>query len=238
MAKRKKSKATASKKPQPKPVEPQSPAQPTTTEVGRITGQIQAYIKNAQINFLHIGESLVDVRNRKLYEVLKDETLLIYADKRLHLGPASVYRYMRIYEWVKQYHPGWLASPVVGRIPDLSDIADLMWLDEELAKKELEPKKKAALEELRTKALAGDLPRSEVRAFRRGGRNVKGMYEKAISGLLSVRRQLSKSTNPPTDSIAHITAAIESLQNHLTLVVAGFDWDRHSPPAVDTLFFA
>ena len=34
------------------------------------------------------------------------------------------------------------------------------------------------------------------------------MYEKAISSLLSVRRQLSKSTNPPADAISHITAAI------------------------------
>jgi hypothetical protein len=65
------------------------------------------------------------------------------------------------------------------------------------------------------------------------------MYENAIRKLQSVRRQLSKSANPPTAAIGHITAAIESLQNHLTLVVAGFDWDLDRDITVggDTLFF-
>ncbi len=44
---------------------------------------------------------------------------------------------MRVYEWVKAAHPQWLGDKPEGFIPELDDVAGLMWLDKELANKDL-----------------------------------------------------------------------------------------------------
>ena len=51
----------------------------------------------------------------------------------------------------------WLQPKPKGFIPDLTDVDDLMWIENELKKANLSAEKRAALEGLDKKALAGDL---------------------------------------------------------------------------------
>ena len=56
-----------------------------------------------------------------------------------------------------EFHKDWLEPHPKGFIPELNDTADLMWIETELAKKDLDPTKRAGLEELRKKAMNGQL---------------------------------------------------------------------------------
>ena len=67
------------------------------------------------------------------------------------------------YEWVLANRKKWLEDGA--KIPDMSDIGGLVWIDQELAKKELEPARKATLEVLQKKAEDGELRRKGDRFF-------------------------------------------------------------------------
>lgn len=215
-----------------------SPAQEAVHEIGMITGQIKAKLKNVAMNFLDIGAMLVDVRDRKLYEKLHHDSLVSYADEHLRLGHTTLYKYIQVYEYAKKYHPEWLERPLKATVPDLYDISDLIWLEEELAKKDVPSEKKSSLEKLRDKALAGELAESELKALRRRSRGAKGSADAAIRYLQLARRQVSKSADPAIDAVKHIDAAIEILQNKKALAAFGFDLDRNLPAEGSTLFFA
>ena len=75
-----------------------------------------------------------------------------YAEERLRLGRASLYRYLGP-DWVLQSHKEWLEPHRKGFIPDLSDATNLMWIEHELTRKDLTAQSRAELEALRTKAL-------------------------------------------------------------------------------------
>jgi hypothetical protein len=240
MAKRKKKNTKPSEETQRKPADPggRSPAQEAVHEAGMITGQLKAKLKNATTTFLDIGALLVQVRDRKLYEPLHDASLEIYANKRLDLCRSSLYGYIRVYEWVKQKHPEWLVRPLKGRVPNLTTISDLMWIDEELAKKDLKPEMKAKLLELEKKALAGKLSRSELQALRKRSRGAKEGVQVAIKYLQRARRQVTQSANPSTLALEHIDAAVNALKNQMVLVTAGLRLDEEPEAQGCTLFFA
>jgi hypothetical protein len=214
---------------------------PTREEVhviGMITGQILAKMKNIKMNFFDIGELLVKVRNEKLYEDLHHDSLVSYAAEHLHLGHTTLYKYIEVYEYAKKFHPKWLERPLTVTVPDLYDISDLMWIEEQLTKKDLPSVRKTILEKLRDKALAGDLPKRELMELRRKGRGAKGSLDVAIRYLQLAKRQVSNSADPLREAINHIDAAIEILQNKKALAAFGFDLDRGLPAEGCTVFFA
>jgi hypothetical protein len=205
-------KPRAASKPKAKPPAPKekSPLQKAVTEAGFIIGQLKAHLKNTQITFLKIGALLVDVRDRKRYEVLHHKDIEEFAWVRLRMKRSKLYSYMQCYEWVKANHPEWLASPVKGAIPDLTDIGDLILIEKELANKDLDPGKKKGLEKLQEKALAGDLAAGELAAFRQRTRRSSDESGKAyLSALRALRRRGAQIPNVvPTKVLDHLDAAI------------------------------
>jgi hypothetical protein len=83
------SKPKAASKPKAKPSAPKekSTLQKAVTEAGFIIGQLKAHLKNTQITFLKIGALLVDVRDRKRYEVLHHKNIEEFAWVRLKWRP-------------------------------------------------------------------------------------------------------------------------------------------------------
>jgi hypothetical protein len=99
---------------------------------------LKGHLKNAQIAYLRVGKLLVQVRDAKLYAALGHPDVESYAEERLHLGRTSPFKYLRVYDWVSEKHPEWLEPKPKGFIPDLSDVADLVWIETELEKKRLD----------------------------------------------------------------------------------------------------
>ena len=105
-----------------KPVE-KSEKQKIVAEALQTTWLLKGKLKSAQIAYLRIGELLVKIRDLKLDAALSHPSLEDYAEKRLQLGKSSLYRYIRVYEWVRDAHPQWLADKPEGFIPELDDVA-------------------------------------------------------------------------------------------------------------------
>lgn len=191
----------------------------------QLTWQLKGDLKNAQIAYLRVGGRLARIRDEKLYAALGHKDLEHYAAADLRLGRASLYRYLQVYDWVCTNHPAWLAPKPQGFIPDLSDVADLIWIEKELTKKRLSAKKKAALEALREKALKGELQRDELRAFRQETRRSRS---DAIQGILatlrSVRRRMAKTKNVQPDWIAQIDTLIGMIEHQRPVDVAGLEF--------------
>ncbi len=141
---------------------------PLVQEALEVTWVLKGHLKNAQIAYLRVGRMLADVRDRQLYTHLKHPDLESYAEERLHLARASLYRYLQVYGWVSVNHKEWLAPKPKGFIPDLSDIADMIWIENELAGGGIDPATRRTLEEFRKRALNGDLKQADMEEFRRG----------------------------------------------------------------------
>ena len=173
------------------------------TDYSEVTWTLKGHLKNAQISYLRVGSLLARVRDKQLYAALKHPDIVSYGIARLGLQRASLYRYLSVHDWVAQSHPEWLQPKPKGFIPDLADATALIWIERRLGRKDLDPKERAALEDLRAKALAGKLTSEEYRQFRRGngprpglahflaqlrglrhrGEEIEGMPGEALPGL-------------------------------------------------------
>ena len=191
----------------------------------QVTWVLHGQLKRARIQFLYIGKLLAQVRDENLYTALGHADLADYAAKRLRLGRASLYRYIQVYDWVKQSHPEWLEKPTKGFIPDLSDAADLMWIENELKRTDRSAADRAALEAMRTKGLDGRLRRNDLRQWRHKRNNGKKTDTLAayLSELRRLRNRAAKVVGMPSEVIAHLDAAIEILKNHEAVANCGFD---------------
>ena len=186
------------------------------------TGQLVAHIKNVQLAYLRVGVYLARARDEKIYEVLKHPDLEDYAEKRIGLSRASLYRYLRIHAWVAKNKPEWLLPKPKGRIPDLSDISDAIRLEDALGQnKRMEPSKRKALEDLKQKALDGNLSQGEAgRALRKGSKGGDSLRAFA-SRLRNLRRSGAALTGMPPEVIAHLDSAINILKNEHAVAQAG-----------------
>jgi len=61
-------------------------------EALEITWVLKGHLKNAQISYLRAGAMLAKVRDKKLYSALQHPDIESYAETRLNLGRASLYR--------------------------------------------------------------------------------------------------------------------------------------------------
>jgi len=82
----------------------------------QITFVLKGHLKNIQLAYLRAAALLARMRDEKLYRALKHESLEDYADVRLGLQRAALYRYLQIYDWVREFHPAWLARRPKGFI--------------------------------------------------------------------------------------------------------------------------
>jgi hypothetical protein len=189
-------------------------------EALQTTFWLQGNLKSTRMAYLRLARELAKVRDRKLYEVLGHPDVESYAQQRLKLGRSSLYNYLRIHDWARKCHPAWLEPKPKGFIPDFSDIGDLMWIEEELERTDLTPARRATLEELDKKGLAGNLIRSEVRKLRKKENTGEGGLKTLISKLRLVRRRAAALSNLPPEALEHLDAAIEILANDKALRVA------------------
>jgi hypothetical protein len=195
----------------------------------QVTWLLKGHLKSARIAYLRIGALLARVRDEKLYAELKHPDIEDYAEKRLQLGRTSLYKYLEVYDWVSKYYPEWLQPKPKGFIPELYDVADLMWIECELAKKDLSPGRRTALEELRGKALTGNLAQRDIDKTRRSGTRVEDSLKSFVSKLRNLRLRGARLVNMPQEAITHIDAAIEIIANAKTL--AFLPPDTPSPSA-------
>jgi hypothetical protein len=158
---------------------------------------------------------LTQVKEENLFGALGHETIDDYAEMRLNLGRASLFRYLQVYAWVRATHKEWLEPKVKGLIPDLSDVADLIHIEAELTKTSLSVDQRATLEALKSKALAGHLRHSEtLRALPRTTRSQPRDGMKAfMTKLKSLRSGGAKLKDMPPEVINYLNAAIELLDH-------------------------
>ena len=131
-------------------------------EALQVTWVLKGKLKNERMAYLKIGALLAQVRDQQLFSALKHPTIEDYAEGRLRLRRASLYRYLQVYDWVREFHPEWLLPKPKGFIPEFSDANDLMWIERTLKEGKLGKTAKAELEVLKAKGLDGTLKDDEL----------------------------------------------------------------------------
>lgn len=164
-----------------------SPAQ----RANQITFILKGHLKNVQVAYIRAAAMLAMVRDEKLYRALKHDSIEDYAEKRLGLRRAALYRYLQIYDWLRKSHAGWLANHPKGFIPELTDVYGLMWIEERLEDPHLGPETRKELEALRRKALAGTLSQRELDEFRKRGRRRRDSLTAVRASIQAIRRRLA-----------------------------------------------
>lgn len=205
-----------------KPAAPKSQSQIDAQEALQTTWLLKGNLKNVQLSYLRAGKLLALVREKKMWATLNHPSIEDYAEKRLQLGKTSLYKYLNVYEWTMKNHPEWLQPKPKGFIPDLSDVANLIWIDQELAQKHLSPQKKATLTQLQEKALTGTLQQKEVRSLQ-SKKSPASSLQSLASTLLKARTTATRLATTPPEVITHLDAAIALLQHSTTLARCGFD---------------
>jgi hypothetical protein len=178
------------------------------------TWVLKGQLKSHRMAFLRIAGMLVKMRDRKLYEAMNHKDIESYADEHLSLARASLYSYLKAYDWVKANHPAWLEPHPKDFIPDLSDITALARIEKDLAQKGLDSDKRDALEALRKKALDGKLSSSEVKDYRRRSRQRTDPHQAYLKDLCAFRRRGSRLSNLPPGFLDCLDKAIGLMRNY------------------------
>jgi hypothetical protein len=156
----------------------------------QMTFLLKGYLKNVQLSYIRAAAMLARIRDEKLYRALEHDGMENYAQQRLGLRRASLYRYLQIYDWLRKSHRGWLAKHPKGFIPELTDAYGLMWIEERLEDEHLAPETRKELEALRRKALSGKLTQRELDEFRKRGREHRDSLTAVNASLRAVRKRL------------------------------------------------
>lgn len=209
----------------------QSAKQQKSQEALQVTWVLKGHLKNAQIAYIRVGVGLAKVRDEKLYEALKHPDMEDYAEKRLNLGRASLYRYLQVHDWIAQYHKEWLLPKPKGFIPDLADVADLIWIEKELAKeKYMNPVTKSKLENMREKALDGSLRKKELESLRQRGNRGEDSLRAFLKKLRAVRKDGAKIKEMPPEVLEKMDSAIEILENTIATQNVAMLFDQGKAP--------
>jgi hypothetical protein len=203
-------------------------ARMTPWQVGQLTGKLAGDLKNVQVAYIRVGIGFVRVRDEKFYLILRNPDLADYVLARLHLATASLYRYLQVHDWIKASHPEWLEPHPKGRVPDLTDATDLMWIERQLSKKGMAPETTADLKGLQEKALDGRLKKGELSRYRRQGRqSTDATLKSLLAKLRLLRRQAERVKSTPPEALAKLDDAIEivlnAVQSHPISVALGDD---------------
>ena len=196
-----------------------SEKQKIVAEALQTTWLLKGRLKSAQLAYLKIGELLIKVRDLKLDVALAHPTLEDYAEKRLKLGKSSLYRYIRVYEWVRASHPQWLADKPKDFIPELDDVAGLMWIDRELARTDLPEQERKALTALQAKGLAGELRQRDLAPWRGHGKTTESLAT-YLAQLTSLRHRGEGVKGLPPEVAKCLDEAIAILNSHKQLAAA------------------
>src|SRR6266404_3592320 len=154
-------------------------------------GDLHGHLKNVQVAYIRVAALLAKVRDDKLYRALGHTTMDDYAAARLGLQHAQLYRYLAVYDWIREFHRPWLARRPKGFIPELTDAQALMWIEHRLRDPHLSDGPRKELERLRAKALAGRLTLREFQEARQQGRRDTPPLRAVLRALGAARRRLA-----------------------------------------------
>jgi hypothetical protein len=185
------------------------------------TWLLKGQLKTIQMSYLRIGAMLVKAREDKMFATLGHADIEDYAEKRLNLGQSSLYQYIRVYDWAKAKHPEWLEKHPKGFIPELSDVADLMWVEEKLANPNLAGDTRSKLQALQAKALEGKLRQRDLREFRVKSKAGTDPMKALLSSLFTLRRRCLRLKDIPPEAISKLEGVIEVVQNAQAVRKAG-----------------
>jgi len=202
---KKKTKASARKK----STKTKAAAPTVVQQALQVTWVLKGKLKSAQIAYFRIGELLAEVRDDNLFSVLKHTTIEDYAQRRLSLGRASLYRYLQVYDWVRVAHPAWLQPKPKGFIPYFTDATDLMWIEHTLADGTLTREARTELEALKAKALAGTLKDGEVDKWRKKGGRASDGLKTFLSKVRLLRRRSAEIKDMPAEAVKLMDDLIE-----------------------------
>ncbi len=175
----------------------------------QVTKEIRQGLKKIAEEHIRVGVLLARVRDEKLYAALGNKNIVQYAKERLGIESSSLYAHLDAHDWIASNRPEWLEPNSTGFIPDQKDFESLVWIDERLARKDMEPATRAGLEALRAKAFTGKLTQDEVVAFKRSGNKIQDARRAYISKLRLIRMRGAALAGIPPEAIAHLDAAIE-----------------------------
>jgi len=190
-----------------------SPARVAADKALQLTWVLKGRLKNVQLEFLRIGAMLAQVRDEKMFDVLHHPNLEDYAEKRLQLGESSLYRYLRVYDWTKASHPEWLGPKPKGFVPELDDVAGLMWIENELKRKDLTAADRQELEALQTKGLSGELRQRDLTEWRKKDRKTDTL-QTYYNKFRSLRTRSARIAGMPPEALKCLDDAIAILKNH------------------------
>ncbi len=186
-----------------------SPAQ----RANQITYFLKGDLKNLQVAYLRAGAKLATIRDEKLYRALGHASLEEYAEKRLGMRRAALYRYLQIYDWAKKAHPGWLAKHPKGFIPELYDAYGLKWFEDRLADEHVDAQTRKELEALRAKALSGKLTQRELDEFRHRGKKRHDTIGAVAASLRASRRRAAAVPGFPPEALRRLDEALDLLKS-------------------------
>ena len=132
----------------------------------QVTFVLKGHLKNARIGYIRAASLLARVREEKLWKALGHATIEEYAERQLGLRRTSLYRYLQVHDWLRDYHPAWLNRRPKGFIPEISDIGTLVWIDKQLANSHLADPLRVLLGRLRgIRRFATSLPHAPPAAI-------------------------------------------------------------------------
>ena len=178
----------------------------------QVTFLLKGHLKNARIGYIRAAKLLARVRDEKLWKALKFPDIEAYARQDLGLGRSSLYHYLQVHDWLRDYHPAWLERRPKGFIPEISDIGMLVWIEKRLRTAHLPEPLRKELEALRAKAMTGKLTEREFREFRDRGRRKTEPLRVLLRRLRSIRRFAVAIPKAPPDVIAAIEEAIRKTE--------------------------
>ena len=76
----------------------------------QVTFLLKGHLKNARIGYIRAAKLLARVRDEKLWKALKFPDIEAYARQDLGLGRSSLYHYLQVHDWLRDYHPAWLIA--------------------------------------------------------------------------------------------------------------------------------
>jgi len=182
-------------------------------EALQVTWLLKGKLKSERMAYLKIGALLVHVRDDNLFGELKHPTIEDYAQERLKLGRASLYRYLQVYDWAREFHPDWLQPKPEGFIPEFSDADDLMWIERTLKDTPLSKTASAELQAMRAKGLAGDLKEGELEKWRKKGGRLPAGLKTFLSNVRLMRRRAAQVKDMPAEAFNLMDSLIAVLDN-------------------------
>jgi hypothetical protein len=165
----------------------------------QITFVLKGHLKNVQISFLRVAALLAKVRDEKLYAALKHPDLEDYAAVRLGLRRASLYRYLQLHDWAREFHPGWLARKPKGFIPELTDAYALMWIDRRIDDADVSDDLRRELEKAKRQALAGRLSQRTFQELQGRAAGAVSPLRRLLAALRSARQRATVVPGLPVD---------------------------------------